>query len=100
MKMPSKEVPMTNKLYVLAEKICRALEELKLWGIHKDAESLKLMLKELETPYEITRSVMSSSVDCDPLEYPREVSCSRVADVPDLQQDQKLDGCGQPKPCS
>jgi hypothetical protein len=61
-----------SKSFEIVEKICRALEEQKLWGIHKDAEQLKLMLQEKELSDEV-RPLMPTPVDCDPLEYPREI---------------------------
>ncbi len=61
-----------SKTLDLIEKICRALEEQKLWGIHKDAEQLKLILTEIGIDNEI-RLTLQTSMDSDAVEHPREI---------------------------
>jgi len=62
---------MSNQIETL-EKICRALEEQKLWGLLKDAEGLKLLLQEQGKQDEI-RSALQTPMASDALEHPGEV---------------------------
>ena len=64
-----------SKPLEIIEKICRALEEQKLWGIHKDAEQLKLLLLEKDLCDEV-RPLMPTQLDSDPMEHPGEVQSS------------------------
>lgn len=75
----------------IAEKICTALEEKELWGIHKDAEHLKKLIKE---QYAQSKPSMQAPVDSHTMEREEGTQGSRIDNVSAMLQDTELDiGC-------